>query len=175
MIDTWAKAGHPNENPAEALGVQPLKRGVLVLMTRTGQHAESWSWAYKYISQVNKICSTPVLGWKTPISVRHGYTPDISAWLQYEHWEKVYFKVDEQSPHSKEAPGYWLCVSEHVGDLMTFDIWSDATKQVIQRSAIRSADPKKGSIRNKRVNFEVETNQEDPEIIDADGEMPSLA
>ena len=132
--DTWAEAGHPNENPAEALGVQPLKRGVQVLMNRTGQHAESWPWAYKYISQVNNICSTPVLGWKTPISVCHGYTPDISAWLQYEHWEKVYFKVDEQSPHSKEAPGYWLCVSEHVGDLMTFDIWCDATKHVIQRS-----------------------------------------
>ena len=68
-----------------------------------------------------------------------------------------------------------MCVSDHVGDLMTFDIWSDATKQVIQRSAIRSADPKKGSIRNKRVNFEDETNQEDPEIIDAAREMPSLA
>jgi len=49
-----------------------------------------------------------MLNWKTPISVRHGYTPDISAFLQFQFWERVYFKVDEQHPESKEAPGYWM-------------------------------------------------------------------
>src|SRR5210317_443937 len=34
--DTWSKVEHPNENPAEALGVNSLKRSVEVLMNRSG-------------------------------------------------------------------------------------------------------------------------------------------
>src|SRR5210317_958837 len=34
--DTWSEAGYPNENPAEALGLNLLKRGFEVLMNKTG-------------------------------------------------------------------------------------------------------------------------------------------
>ena len=165
--DSWSEQGHPNENPAESLGVNPLKKGMEQIMNRTGADSGAWPWACKYIAQINNICATPVHGWKTPISVRHGYTPDISAYLQFQYWEKVYFKIDEQSPESKEAPGYWLGVSETVGDLMTFDIWSDRTKRVIQRSAVRSADPNRGGIPNLRVEFEEDSlPKEEPEIVE---------
>src|SRR5210317_2098979 len=75
--DTWSKDGHPNENPAEPLGVNLLKRGVEVLMNRTGVDDRVWPWAYLYFSDINNICATPNLEWKTPISVHHGYTPDL--------------------------------------------------------------------------------------------------
>ena len=159
--DTWAEAGHPNENPAEALGVKPLKTGAEQLMNRTGAPNAAWPWAHKYIADVNNHCSTPMLNWKTPISVRHGYTPDISAFLQFQFWERVYFKVDEQHPESKEAPGYWMGVSDTVGDALTYDIWSDDTKRVIQRSAVRSADPNRGGILNRRVNFEEDMDDDE--------------
>ena len=87
--DTWSKAGHPNENPAEALGVNPLKRGVEVLMNRTDADDRVCPWAYMYFSDINNIWTTPTLGWKTPISVRHGYTPDISVNILYEFWESI--------------------------------------------------------------------------------------
>ena len=45
-------------------------------------------------------------------------------------------------------------VSETVGDLMTYDIWNHRTRKVIQRSAIRPADPKKGGIPNLRQVFD---------------------
>ena len=83
--DTWSEAGRPNENPVEALGVNPLKRGVQALMNRTGAANNSWSWACKHIADVNNMCASPALGWKTPISVRHGHTPGISAFLQCQH------------------------------------------------------------------------------------------
>ena len=54
---------------------------------------------------------------------------------------KIYFKIDEASPKSDEAPGFWLGVSDTVGDSMTFDIYSVKSGKVIQRSAIRAADP----------------------------------
>ena len=106
--DTWAEPGHPNQNPAEALGVKPLKTGTEHLMNRTGAPPGAWPWAQQYIADINNHCATPVHGWKTPISIRHGYTPDISAYLQFQFWEKIYFKVDDQAPNSKEAPGYWM-------------------------------------------------------------------
>ena len=76
--------------------------------------------------------------------------------------EKFYFKVDEQSPGPKEAAGYWLGVSETVGDLMTFDIWTEATKRVIQRSAVRTADPAKGGFPNLRVTFHEDQEPDNP-------------
>ena len=149
--DTWSEAGHPNENSAEALGVNSLKRGVEVLINRTGADDRVWPWAYMYFSDINNICATPTLGWKPPISVRHGYTPDISAYLLYQFWEPIYFKIDEKSPSTKELEGRWLGVSKTIGDILTYDILSLTSMKVIQRSSIRSADPKKTSIINKQI------------------------
>ena len=92
--DTFAEAGHPNQNPGEALGVKPLKQGAKQLMNQTGADSGSWAWAHKHIASENKHCATPVQGWKTPISVRHGHTPDVSIFLQFQFWEKVHFKVN---------------------------------------------------------------------------------
>src|SRR5210317_1142203 len=160
--DTWSKAGHPNKNPAEPLGVNPLKRGVEVLMIRTGADDRVWPWAYMYFSDINSICATPILGRKMPISVRHGYTPDISAYLLYKFWEPIYFKIDKKSPSTKELEGRWLGVSKTVGDILTYDILSLTSMKVIQRSAIRSANPKKTSIITKQI---ITTTDNDEELL----------
>ena len=81
--DIWSKLGHPNQNPIEALGVKPLKSGAEQLMNRTGVPSGAWPWAQKYIVYINNYCATPIYGLKMPILVRHGYTPNISAYLQF--------------------------------------------------------------------------------------------
>jgi len=164
--DTYSEPDHPNQNPVESLAVKTIKTGGESILNRTGAPAESWPWVHKYMADVNNRCATPMLNWKTPISMRHGYTPDISAFLQFQFWEKIYFKIDEQHPKSKEAPGYWLGVSVTVGDALTFNVWSDKTKRVLQRSAIRSADPNKGGIPNLRVTFQEDEEEIEPEIVD---------
>ena len=130
--DMFAEGGHPNKNPAEALSAKVIKSGATEIMNRTGAPEAAWPWVHKYIADVNNRCATPVHNLKTPISVRHGYTPDISAFIQFQFWYKVYFKVDENHPGPEEATGYWMGVSEQVGDAMTFHIWSDETHHVIQ-------------------------------------------
>jgi hypothetical protein len=142
--DTFAEPGHPNQNPAENLGVKPLKTGAEKIMNRTGADDRAWPWVHKYIADINNHCATPLLGWKTPISVRHGHTPDISAFLQFKFWEKVYYKVEGKHPNSKEAAGRWMGVSNTVGDELTYVIWTDKTHRVVSRSVVRSADAKKG-------------------------------
>ena len=120
-------------------------------MNRTGADSVSWSLSHKYIFSFNNICATPVHVWKTLSSVHHVYTPDVSEFLQFQFWERFYFKVNHWHPGSKEAPGYCMGVSDTVGCVFTYDIWGYTTKKVIQRSVVRSADPNKGGIPNLRV------------------------
>src|SRR5210317_1186406 len=174
--DTWSEAGHPNEIPAEALGVNPLKRGVEVLMNRTGADDRVWPWAYMYFSDINNICSTPILGWKTPVSVHHGYTPDISSFLLYQFWELIYFKIDKKSPSTKELEGRWLGVSKTIGDILTYDILPLTSMKVIQKSSIQSVDPKKTSIINKQIITNTEDDEEllieEEEVAQQDSSKP---
>ena len=163
--DTWSESHHPNQNPVEAQGVNPLKKGATQLMNRTGANDRAWPWAHKCIADINNICATPVLNWRTPKEKRHGHTPDISACLQFQFNEKVHFKIEEGHPGSKEAPGHWWGVSENVGDNMTFTIWSNGTKKEVHRSVVRSADPNRGGIPNLRRPHE-EPEQEEAEIVD---------
>ena len=57
-------------------------------------------------------------------------------------------------------------VSDDVGDLITFTIWSDTTKKVLQRSAVRTADPTQDAIPNLRVNFEEDELEEKTELVE---------
>src|SRR5210317_11448 len=108
-------------------------------MNRTGADDRVWPWAYMYFSVINNICATLILGWRTPISVSHGYTPDISAYLLYQFWEPIYFKIDEKSSSTKELEGRWLGVSKTPGDVLTYDILFLTSMIDIKRSDIRSA------------------------------------
>ena len=82
--DSWAEAGHPNQNPVEAQGVNPLKKGAEMVMNRTGAPNNAWPLVHKCAADVNNICTAPVLGWRTPIEKRHGFTPDISTFIQFQ-------------------------------------------------------------------------------------------
>ena len=134
--DSFSKAGHLNQNPAESLGVRVVKSGTEALMNHTGTPAQYWPWAHKYNADVNNHCATPFLNWEVPITKRHGYTPDISPFLQYQFYEKIYYKTEEKAPNAKEQAGYWLGVNHTVGDLLTYDIFTDDTENIIQRSVI---------------------------------------
>jgi hypothetical protein len=67
--DTWSEAGRPNENPAEALGVKPLKLGAEAIMNRTGAPSNMWPFVHKYIADINNHCANPMINWRTPIAV----------------------------------------------------------------------------------------------------------
>ena len=147
--DTFSEAGNPNQNPAEAMGVKIIKQGSQGLMNRCGAPNFVWPYSHKYIADINNHCASPFLGWKTPISKRHGYTPDISAFLLYMFWEAVYYKAKDKYPKSNERKGRWIGVSHHVGDMLTYFIYCEDTHQAVSRSSIRSTDPRKGGIINK--------------------------
>ena len=49
-------------------------------------------------------------------------------------------------PSTKERTGYWIGVCKNIGDMLTFWIYDDVTRQVVARSVVR---PATGNLRVK--------------------------
>ena len=58
--DTFVGPGHPNQNPAESLGVKVIKIGAEAIMNRTGAPKEAWPWVHKYIADIHNRTATPL-------------------------------------------------------------------------------------------------------------------
>ena len=174
--DQRTEPDHAQQNPAELRAVQFLKSHSQVLMDRTKAPEKVWLQACEYIADVHNICADETLGWRTPHEKRHGDTPDISAYLQFQFYEKVlYLDPTETFPATKEKPGYWLGISHNVGDSLTFKILTDSTEEVIHRSVVRPANDRR--FQNQRVRFDPELDPDvtpDPDTDDDNTEPPQL-
>ena len=113
-------------------------------MDRTGTPAQYWILATLYVIYLmNHVCLTS-LGDISPLHHVNGYAHDISSLLHYRWWEPVYYHDEgaEFPSQSREKRGRWVGVAENVGDVLTYQILTEDTGQVICRSVVRSAlDP----------------------------------
>ena len=88
---------------------------------------------------LNRLAHDKLKG-KTPIEASTGQTPDISALLNFNFFESIfYYDKTEAFPLSKEKLGWWIGVAEKSGDVMTYKILT-IDNEVIVRSIIRKAD-----------------------------------
>ena len=137
--DGFTEPYHPQQNPAELRAVRWLKTHTEALMNRVGAPDILWYLCSLYLSQVHNITSKESLKWKTPVEKRHGHTPDISAYLLFEFYEKIYYlDSEEKYPHTKEKKGRFMGVADNIGDALTFTILTDDNK-LLTRSVVRSA------------------------------------
>jgi hypothetical protein len=144
---------HPQQNPAEMRAVKWLKSHSQVLMDRNEVPPWLWFQVVKYLADLHNHCADETLRWRTPLEIRHGDTPDISAFLQFEFYEPIYYLDSRLSfPSSKEKPGRWLGVAHNVGDNLTYRILCDESNQILNRSVVRSALDRKAP--NRRVTFD---------------------
>ena len=130
-------------NPAERR-IQTAKSNTNKLMDRTGTPKFMWLHCMIYaVAILNMACMDRLQG-RNAHEVAFGHSLDISAYIQYSWWEKVYFldTEDPSFPRSKEKLGHFCGVAENVGDLLTFQIYVPSSHQVIHRSVLRSADDK---------------------------------
>jgi hypothetical protein len=51
-----------------------------------------------------------------------------------------YLDVSQPFPSTKEKLGYWLGVTDHVGDKLCFHILTSDKHRVIERSVVRAAE-----------------------------------
>jgi hypothetical protein len=169
----WQSEPHQqNQNPAERR-IQEVKATTNIVMDRTATPTCLWFLAMAYVVYILNRLSHSELGNRTPIEKGFGVTPDISAALQFEWYEQVYYlDNDESFPHTKEQRGRFVGISEHVGDALTYQILTDDTEQVIHRSVVRSAmDPHTA---NQRASFPTEDG-EGEDVAANEGPITSLA
>ena len=146
---------HPQQNPTEMRAIRWLKNAVKILRARTGAPATVWLQAMEYLADVHNVTADETLGWITPWQKRFGETPDISPFLQFQFYEKVLYRDSaEKFPETEEKAGYWLGVTKNVGHKLTYKILTNDTRQIIERSVVRSAS--EGLKPNKTVKFDPE-------------------
>jgi hypothetical protein len=139
--DEFIEPKHPQQNPVESRAIKWLKETSLVMMNRLGVPAPMWFYMSKYLADIHNICADKTLNWKTPIFVRTGVTPDISAYLQFQFWDKLLVLDTEESwPASKEKPVRYLGVAHNIGDHLTFLVFDEATRFVLARSVLCPAE-----------------------------------
>jgi Reverse transcriptase (RNA-dependent DNA polymerase) len=164
---------HPQQNPAELRAIRWLKTNSNVIRMHSGAPSSTWFWIVKYLADVHNVTADESLSWATPWSKRRGETPDISAFLQFKFYEKVYYHDPEQKyPGTKEKPGYWLGVADQVGDRLCFHILTTDTHRIIERSVVRSAER---SPVNVTLTFPKDDMHPTPVDMDADEDVISLA
>ena len=118
--DSFLKADNQQQNPVEAGAIKMLSQNTKILMDRTGCPKEGALDAMQYLANVHNILANEGIDWMTPRTKRHGETVNISAFLYYRFRQPVYYlDVDQAFPKSHERPGYWINVSNHVGDALT--------------------------------------------------------
>ena len=97
-----------------------------------------------FVTMLMNVIAMKKHGWRMPTEIAFGYTPDVSAFLQFEWWEQVYYLDDDGSgfPSSNEKIGRWCGPAENCGDALTYWIYTEETNHLIARSVVRTAKAK---------------------------------
>ena len=96
-----------------------IKQHTQLVMNVTGAPSYVWPDCVSWLVDCHNFCAHEALGYRTPYEKRHGTTPDISAYILFHFWEKIYYHSPDNSfPESKELPGYFLGVANNVGDAL---------------------------------------------------------
>ena len=91
----------------------------------------------------------PSLGYKVPLQMRTGTTPEISAYLQFQFYEQVlYLDHEDTWPATKERIGRWVGVAKNVGDALTFWIIDEQSKHFVAHSVVHPFN------KNKQIKFD---------------------
>ena len=139
--DSFPEPHSPWQNPVEARSIRWLKNTAQVLMDCQGAPDIVWLQAMQYMAEIHNNTANETLGWITPTKKRKGNTPDISAYLHFKFYERVYYlDSDSTFPSTKEKSGYWIGVSKNIGDALTYEILTDNKETVISRSVVRTAE-----------------------------------
>ena len=137
--ESYSEPYNPWQNPVEPQCIKRLKKTAHLMMDRVGAPEFVLLDAMIYVALVNNWTADGILGWITPFERRHGYTPDISALLRFQFFEKVfYLECDQNFPSSKEKAGYIIGVAMNVGDALTSKILTEDHETTLYRSVVRS-------------------------------------
>ena len=138
FISAWQSEPHQQQqNPTERR-IQTIKNTSKRIMDRVGAPSYTWLLCLTYVCYLlNHTYNETVKN--VPLNRLTGTAVDISPLLRFHFWQKVYFKKEENTfpSESKEAVGHIVGISEHVGPMMTWKVFTPDTRKILYRSQIR--------------------------------------
>lgn len=132
FIVEWQSEPHQQQqNPAERR-YQTIKNRANVVLDRTGAPAYMWLLALQYMCFLLNHCYDSMIG-TIPLSLHTGVTIDTSILLRFHFYQKVYFQLNETKfpSGSKEALGYMVGFSDHVGNALCYKVLNAETLKIL--------------------------------------------
>ena len=140
IFPQWiSEADHQHQNKSERR-IQDVKRIANTVLDRSGAPADLWFECLLYVCDVlNHSFNDGIDG--VPLQKLDGHTPDLSAFMLFRFYEKVLYRIADNTfpSESREELGHFVGISRNVGNAMTFRIVTLDTRRIISRSGVRSA------------------------------------
>ena len=139
VINDWQSEPHfQHQNFAER-HYQVMKRMSKVITDSTNANPNEWLLILEWIKCVRNVTALKSLGWRTPLEVLTGQTPDISPYLIMPYRTPVYVKRIEAAYPSQpdEIFGFFVGFADTVGHDCTFRILIPETSSLLFRSRVR--------------------------------------
>ena len=116
IIKDWQSEPHQQHQNAAERRYQDAKRLANTLLDHTGAPPALWFLALTYVCMILNHTVNASIEKAISIQVLTGATPDISAILQFDFYEPVYYKTEESHfpSMSNEKLGCFVGISEHV-------------------------------------------------------------
>jgi hypothetical protein len=126
----------PWSNLAEA-SIRELKVGIRRATRRQGSPKRLWCYCAQWVAGVRRLTALdiPDLEGRVPAEVVTGSTPDITAYVQFDWYEHVfYWDPAVKFPDDRKLIGRWLGVAEVAIDELAFYILTKTGKVIIRKS-----------------------------------------
>jgi hypothetical protein len=138
--DFQCKPEYQHQNFSERK-IGDVKRLSSSIMDRMGTPAAFWLLCLFYVIFLLNHMSSDALGGITPIEEATGVKGNISPLLKFHWWEPVLYQAKGAFPSdSREKQGTWVGIAESKGDVLTYLVLTDDTREVIARSNVCSAN-----------------------------------
>ena len=133
-----SEPGMHNENPVEGC-IRELRRKWYRVMIRNKVPKELWDYGFRWVSETMSMTHTTAgsrgIGEGCiPLTQVTGETPDISEYLDFGFYDRVWFK--DNAGTSPFEPGRWLGVSERIGRAMCYWVLNQRG-EVVSRSTVQ--------------------------------------
>jgi hypothetical protein len=126
-ISAWhGEPYHENQNFSQNR-YATIKANTNRVMNLSDAPADTWLLALMYVCLLLNHLASAALGWKTPMQLLTGQTPDISPFLHFSFYQPVYYhSYTVKFPStSNEEQGWWVGIATHVGDTLKEVLGSD--------------------------------------------------
>ena len=123
------------QNPVEGV-IREIRKKWFRIMIRKRVPRKLWDYGMVWVTEIMSMTHTTAggLDGSIPITKVTGETTDISEYLDFGFYDKVWYRDNAGLDESK--PGRWLGVSEYTGNLMCYHILN-RNGEVVSRSTVQ--------------------------------------